>query len=101
MIARSSAVLRRPSKPGFMAPFVVLEMVNAIDKVMGAENLDIALKDAQLFRLPEDNEPVREDKATRLHQAVRKLFPDFSDQIKSCFVFYHAFSGKTDICDQS
>ena len=74
MVAQASNALRRPSKPGFMAPFIVLEMASAIEDVMGAENLALALKDAQVFRLPSDTEPVREDKAARLHQAVRNLW---------------------------
>ncbi len=64
-----------------MAPFVVLEMAQAIKDVMGADNLDFALKDAQLFRLPSVDEPVREDKAARLHQAVRRLWPEDFEQI--------------------
>lgn len=40
-----------------------------------------ALRAAQLFRLPEDDEPVREDKAARLHQAVRRLWPEESVMI--------------------
>lgn len=75
MASRTSAALRRPTKPGFLAPFVVLEMVEALRDIKGEDNLDIALKEAQLFRLPSETEPVREDKAARLHQAVRKLWP--------------------------
>lgn len=76
MVAATHALLRRPNKPGFMAPFVVLEMVIAIKELLGDLPLERALKEAQLFRLPEADEPVREDKAARLHQAVRKLWPD-------------------------
>lgn len=81
MTAASPATLRRPNKPGFLAPFVVLEMVNAIENVMGVDALDRALKDAQLFRLPELDEPVREDKAARLHQTVRRLWPSEAFEI--------------------
>lgn len=59
-----------------MAPYVVLEMARAVSSVMGPEALDVALKDAQLFRLPAEDEPVREEKAARLHQVVRKLWPN-------------------------
>jgi len=64
-----------------MAPFVVSEMVGAIEAVMGADNLALTLKDAQLFRLPRLGEPVREDKAARLHQSVRRLWPLQAHQI--------------------
>lgn len=73
--ASISTALRRPSKPGFMAPFIVLEMAKAVDEVLGPDDLEAALKEAQLFRLPSATEPVREDKVARLHQAVRKLWP--------------------------
>jgi divinyl protochlorophyllide a 8-vinyl-reductase len=64
-----------------MAPFVVLEMANAVEKVKGADNREMALKDAQLFRLPRETEPVREDKAARLHQTVRRLWPEDAVEI--------------------
>ena len=66
-----------------MAPFMVLEMVRAIEKVLGKDQSETAQKDAQLFRLPEANEPVREDKAARLHQTVRRLWPDEAVEICS------------------
>lgn len=81
MAAPSSVALRRPNKAGFMAPFVVLEMAHAIKDVLGPDNLDLALKEAQLFRLPEIDEPVREDKAARLHQTVRRVWPEQAEQI--------------------
>lgn len=76
MVATPSLALRRPNKPGFMAPFVLLEMVHAIEDVLGPDAVAIALKEAQLHRLPDSDEPVREDKAARLHQSVRRLWPD-------------------------
>lgn len=82
MVAATHALLRRPNKTGFMAPFVVLEMVLAIEDILGKGAKDDALKDAQLFRLPDADEPVREDKAARLHQTVRRLWPD--DAVDIC-----------------
>lgn len=76
MATVTSTLLRRPNKKGFMAPYVVLEMAAAIEDVLGLDARDAALKDAQLFRLPESSEPVREDKAARLHQVVRARWPD-------------------------
>lgn len=81
MDATPSLALRRPNKPGFMAPFVLLEMVRAIEDVLGPEDVQTALMDAQLHRLPDSDEPVREDKAARLHQSVRRLFPDHALEI--------------------
>lgn len=76
MVVATQALLRRPNKAGFMAPFVVLETVRAIETVLGADAGKQAMKDAHLFRLPETDEPVREDKAARLHQAMRRNWPD-------------------------
>lgn len=59
-----------------MAPFVVIEMVEAVRAGLGEEAVEHLLKEAQLFRLPQLDEPVREDKAARIHQTVRKLWPD-------------------------
>ena len=64
-----------------MAPFVVLEVAAAVKEVLGEEELALALREAQLFRLPEPDEPVREDKSARLHQAVRSLWPDEAQTI--------------------
>lgn len=75
MVAMSTLSLRRPAKAGFLAPYVVLEMAEAVRASKGEGALEGALKEAQLFRLPDLDEPVREDKAARLHQAVRKLWP--------------------------
>lgn len=74
MIQHSTTALRRPNRGGFMAPYILLETAAAIEDVIGADNLEVALKEAQLFRLPSASEPVREDKVARLHQAVRKLW---------------------------
>jgi hypothetical protein len=74
MIQHSTTALRRPNRGGFMAPYILLETAAAIEDVIGADNLELALKEAQLFRLPSASEPVREDKVARLHQAVRKLW---------------------------
>jgi len=66
-----------------MAPFVVLEMAAVIEATLDADHLKKALRAAQLFRLPELDEPVREEKAARLHQAVRQLWPDQAQEICS------------------
>ncbi len=75
------APLRRPNRPGFMAPFLLLEMAAAVRDVRGEDDLDMVLKEAQVFRLPDNDEPVREDKVARVHQAVRRLWPDQSEDI--------------------
>ena len=64
-----------------MAPSVVLQVVTAVEDLLGPDARDEALREAQLHRLPELDEPVREGKAHLLHQAVRRLWPDDSDAI--------------------
>lgn len=66
-----------------MAPYVVLELATVLEHVRGGEDLKKALREAQLFRLPQQDEPVREDKAARLHQAVRRLWAKQAQEI--CF----------------
>jgi len=66
-----------------MAPFVVLEMAAAIEAIRRADDLKQAMRAAQLFRLPEIDEPVREEKAARLHQAVRCLWANQGQEICS------------------
>lgn len=69
-------MLRRPNRKGFMAPFTILELVQALEGIMGTERRDEALRAARVYRLPEADEPVREDKVARLHQTVRQLWPE-------------------------
>lgn len=81
MVAPTAGLLRRPNRRGFMAPSVLLQVVAAIEDILGPEAKEEALREAQLHRLPGPDEPVREDKAHRLHQAVRRLWPDDADAI--------------------
>ncbi len=68
--------LKKPSRDGFVAPEVVLSVVDAVDRSLGAEALGELLTSAELFRLPAPDEPVREEKAARLHQTLRRTHPD-------------------------
>lgn len=75
--------LRRPNRPGFMAPFLVLELTRTLEIVRGDADCKKALRVAQIHRLPDIDEPVREDKVARLHQTVRQLWPDEAHKITS------------------
>jgi divinyl protochlorophyllide a 8-vinyl-reductase len=68
--------LRRPAVAGFMSPHVVLDLLAALSTGGDGRDLDALRAEAQLHRLPGPSEPVREEKAARLHQAVRRLWPD-------------------------
>jgi divinyl protochlorophyllide a 8-vinyl-reductase len=81
MVAPTAGLLKRPVQPDFVGPLVVLQLVRMLEKILGADACDLALKEARLYRLPKVNEPVREEKAARLHSTVRRLWPDKSDDI--------------------
>jgi len=58
-----------------MAPQVVLDLVALTRARLGQSATDRLLAEAQLTRLPALSEPVREEKAARLHQAVTAHYP--------------------------
>lgn len=79
--AALASPLKRPSRPGFMGPMAVLTMVHQVTTLFGEDASNDLLKHAELFRLPAQDEPVREDKVARLHQSVRHLWPENAAQI--------------------
>src|SRR6056297_1366889 len=81
MVAPTAGLLRRPHRQGFVSPMVLLQVATAIEEIIGRDALHEALRDAQVHRLPETDEPVREEKAARLHASVRRLWPDDADAI--------------------
>lgn len=78
MVAPTAGLLRRPGRAGFIGPQTVLQAVAATESRAGAEARDRVLQSAQLYRLPGEAEPVREDKAVRLHKAIRSELPDLA-----------------------
>ncbi len=80
---------------------VILQLAGAVEAMIGRDALDEALRDAQIHRLPDVDEPVREDKAARLHAAVRRLWPDDADAIgkragegAAQFILDHRLTGR-------
>jgi divinyl protochlorophyllide a 8-vinyl-reductase len=59
-----------------MAPQVVLDLVAAVSLRLGPAEAERLCEEAQIIRLPGPTEPLREDKAARLHQALRRLHPE-------------------------
>jgi divinyl protochlorophyllide a 8-vinyl-reductase len=78
MAKTPTGYLRRPALPGFMAPRVVLDLLDAVTAQQGAAGTEALVRAADLVRIPSETEPVREDKAARLHQSVATLFPDLA-----------------------
>ena len=76
MVKTPRGYLRRPAVRGFMAPQVVLELLTAVEAQIGPDARRDLLDAAQTGRLPALDEPVREDKAARLHQTLRRLYPE-------------------------
>jgi divinyl protochlorophyllide a 8-vinyl-reductase len=64
-----------------MSPLAVLELLATVEAMLGAEARGEALREALIHRVPAPDEPVREDKAARLHKAVRRLWPEDSDAL--------------------
>ena len=81
MVKTPTGYLRRPAVPGFMAPQVVLDLLAVVTDHLGQPARDALLTEAQLHRLPGPVEPVREDKVQRLHQTVKRLYPDQADTL--------------------
>jgi divinyl protochlorophyllide a 8-vinyl-reductase len=75
MVKAPTGYLRRPAGSGFMAPGVVRDLCDIVLRNLGQVELDAVLLEAQLHRIPGPVEPVREDKALRLHQAVKRRHP--------------------------
>jgi divinyl protochlorophyllide a 8-vinyl-reductase len=67
--------LSRPRK-GFLGPQAVTQILDAVEKLCGSAARKTLLREAQLHRVPDWDEPVREEKVARLHQTLRRLFPD-------------------------
>lgn len=76
MVKAPTGYLRRPSVPGLMAPQVALDLIAVVLARLGQAAVDLLRQDAQIKRLPALTEPLREELAARLHQAVKRLFPD-------------------------
>jgi divinyl protochlorophyllide a 8-vinyl-reductase len=68
--------LRRPAVAGFMAPACLTDLTDVLTAERGPEVTDRLLLEAQVHRLPGPDEPVREDKVARLHQAVLRSQKD-------------------------
>lgn len=75
MAKTPSGYLRRPAIPGFMAPRVVLDVLDAVSAQLGTDATGTLIRQAELVRIPTETEPVREDRAARMHQSVVALFP--------------------------
>ena len=73
--------LSRPRK-GFLGPQAVTQILDAVVAHCGAGARVALMREAQLHRVPDWDEPVREDKVARLHQALRRLFPKEATQVE-------------------
>ena len=73
--------LSRPRK-GFLGPQSVTQILDALERLCGTSARDTLQREARLFRVPKWDEPVREEKVARLHQTLRRLFPDKAQSVE-------------------
>ena len=81
MATPPTGYLKRPAKPGFMGPLSILKIAEAAELVCGPDATDHLLKAAQIFRLPAEDEPVRETRVADLHNTLRREFPDVASRV--------------------
>jgi divinyl protochlorophyllide a 8-vinyl-reductase len=72
---------RMAIRKGYLGPLAVIQVLRAVETLHGTGARDQIMQEAALRRSPEWNEPVREEKVARLHQALRRRFPDEADAI--------------------
>lgn len=75
MVAATAGLLRMQTRKGFMGSQAVLQILAAAESLCGRDECTRLQREAALFRLPDGDEAVREDKVARLHQAVRRSLP--------------------------
>ncbi len=68
--------LRKPQGKGFIAPLAANSVLTVVEATRGVEDATRLAQEAELFRAPADDEPLREDKAARLHGTALRLWPD-------------------------
>jgi divinyl protochlorophyllide a 8-vinyl-reductase len=81
MVKTPTGYLRKPTAPAFVAPQLVLEVLNAVESQIGRQARVDVMADAEIARVPGPTEPVPEMRAHRLHRAVRHLFPESAAEV--------------------
>jgi divinyl protochlorophyllide a 8-vinyl-reductase len=64
-----------------MGPLSILTVVQAAKDIIGEDATETLLQSAQIYRLPSEDEPVREARVAALHQTLRADCPDFAPEI--------------------
>jgi divinyl protochlorophyllide a 8-vinyl-reductase len=77
---KAGSKLQRPPQ-GYLGPLAVSQLLVATEQLCGREARDALCRDAKMTRTPAWNEPVPEEKVARLHQSLRRLYPDFAEQV--------------------
>lgn len=73
--------LRKPQAEGFVVPLAVTDVQAAVRDLIGHSEAESVTLRAELFRAPATDEPVRQEKAARLHHAVALLFPARASEV--------------------
>ena len=81
MAAAKGGPMRRPRTKGVLGSQAVIQIAEAVDRLIGSVARDLLLQDAQFKRLPDWNESVLEDKVAALHQALRHRYPEVAEAV--------------------
>lgn len=81
MVKVPKGYLRKPTAPAFVAPQIVIDVLEAVESQIGRQARTAVMADADIQRLPGPTEPVPEMRAHRSHRAVRRLFPEDSARV--------------------
>lgn len=75
MVTLPLGYMRQPPVGGFVMPQAALDVVSAVRAHGGADCATAVMAEAELYRLPAPTEPLREEKAARLHACLATVAP--------------------------
>lgn len=81
MVKTPKGYLRKPQKEGFLSPMAANSVIAAGAAHLGAERMEAIQQEAELFRAPAETEPLREEKAGRLHLTLFREAPEQAEAI--------------------
>ena len=83
MVKTPEGYLRKPHSNGFVSPLAANAVISAGQLHLGDVRMDEIIQEAELFRVPAETEPLREEKAAKLHVTLFRTEPDHAEAILS------------------